>query len=75
MDKYQRATLEEAEAWARNIGKRLKSELPKGWGFTLLLVSYGENGVMTYLSSCNRQDMIKGLKEITYKLENNEPNI
>lgn len=67
-----RATLEEAENAARGIGKVLKHIMPTGWGFTLILTSYGEGGLLTYLSSCRREDMIKCLFELGFKLEGKE---
>jgi len=70
-----RATLEEAENEARKLGRLIKADMPEGWGFVLMLVSHGENGVFTYLSDCQRQDIIKFLREIAYKLEANEKEI
>lgn len=49
--------------------------MPKGWGFVLLLASHGEGGVTTYLSDCRREDIIKFLREMAYKLETNEKEI
>jgi len=65
----ERATLLRAEEEARRIGRALKAAMPPGWGFTLLLLSYGEDGFATYLSSCDRADMIAALKELVKKLE------
>lgn len=66
-----RATLEQAENKARRIGEALRDamkDLP-GWGFTVILTSFGDNGLTTYLSSCNRQDMIKAMREMADHLE------
>lgn len=57
----------EAEEALRNIGRRIKEEMPKGYGFTLLIYSYGENGNMFYLSSAERGDMIKAMQEFIAK--------
>ena len=70
-----REPLEKAEIKAREIGKIIKSQMPDGFGFTLVLYSYGENGVMTYLSSGQREDCIKMLRECADKIENNEKEI
>lgn len=70
-----REPLEKAELEARNIGRILKANMPKGWGFVLLLVSHGEKGVTTYLSDCCREDIIKFFKEMIYKFESNEGEI
>ncbi len=68
-----RATLEEAENQAREIGRTLKGIMPKGWGFTLILSSYGDNGFSTYISSYNREDMILSLHEMVTKLATGAP--
>lgn len=70
-----RATLEEAENEARKLARFIKSSMPIGWGFVLVLFSHGENGVFTYLSDSNRSDIIKFLREMAHKLENNEREI
>lgn len=75
MSDLRRATLEEAERKCRDIARRIKAEMPPGWGFTVILNSFGENGLMTYLSSCAREDMIKALREMADKLERREPYI
>jgi hypothetical protein len=60
---------EEIEAklkeWGNRIGQSLKSDMPRGWGFTLLMYSYGTNpkGGMFYISSAEREDMIKAMEE------------
>lgn len=70
-----RQPLEKAEIHARDIGRILKASMPEGWGFVLLLVSKGSVGVMTYLSDCRREDIIKFLKEMVVKFEANEKEI
>jgi hypothetical protein len=47
----------------RSIGKYIGDDLPTDWGFALFLFSYGENGNMFYISSAQRSDIIKTLKE------------
>lgn len=61
----------EIKALLHNIAIRLKSEMPPGWGFTLFLFSYGEGGALFYLSSAERTDMIKVVKEFIKKEEAN----
>jgi hypothetical protein len=61
-------SLEELERQAREIGRVLKRVLDgtfgaRAVGFALLLFDYGEGGHMTYVSSADRQDMIKALEE------------
>ena len=65
-----RATLEEAERQMQSIARVVGNMVPQGWGFTVLCFSFGENGFMNYVSNANRQDMIKSLREMVEKLEN-----
>lgn len=58
-----RATLEEAERVAVALGRRLKEQMPKGWGFILWLESFGPDGFATYLSTIKREDAIRSLQE------------
>lgn len=43
--------------------KRIDSALPPGWGFALLLFTFGEGGTMTWISNAEREDMLKSLQE------------
>jgi len=70
-----RDPLEKAEITARDLGRRIKSAMPVGWGFTLVLYNYGGNGAITYLSSGQREDCIKMLEELLTKIKTNEGNI
>lgn len=45
------------------LGGLIRQALPPGWGFSLFLVSFGQDGSMFYLSSANRDDMIRTLRE------------
>jgi hypothetical protein len=62
-------TREEREARAalerrvHEIGRTIASQLPPGVGFTLLLFTYGNNGALAYLSSADRADVTKVMKE------------
>lgn len=68
-----RDTLEQAESECREIGKLLGGIMPKGWGFTLILSSLNDSpGFCTYISNCNRQDIIKMLRETADRLEEGE---
>lgn len=45
--------------------------LPEGWGFTLFLFDFNtDKGSIFYMSSADRKDMIKALKEFIEKEEN-----
>jgi len=61
--------LERAEESAKEIGRLLKAMCPKDWGFVLILMSHGDDGRATYLSSLRRKDMIKALREMATHLE------
>lgn len=57
----------EAEDSMRKIGEMLKPILPEGMGFTFLLFDYGKEGNMFYISSAQREDMIKAMQEFIEK--------
>lgn len=58
-----------AERAMRNIARRLKQTMPPGYGFTVLVFSYGEQGELFYMSSALRDDMIRTMKEFIAKQE------
>lgn len=62
---------EEVERKLKEIGNMLREIMPKGWGFTLLISSYGEGGSMFYMSSVERQDAVNMLREFIQKAEPN----
>lgn len=47
----------------RDHAARLESNMPPGWGFTILFFTYGEGGSMAYISSAQRADMLKAMYE------------
>jgi len=53
----------EIETLLQDLGRSLKRRMPLGWGFTLFLSNYGPGGAMFYISSVNREDMLKALVE------------
>lgn len=61
----------EVEQKLKEIGNILRSVMPEGWGFTLLISSYGEGGSMFYMSSVERQDAVNMLREFIQKSEPN----
>jgi hypothetical protein len=58
-----RAPLEEAERAARRLAALIKAEVPEGFGYICWLVSFGAEGVSTYLSTILRADAIRFLEE------------
>lgn len=63
---------EEAEAALRKIGDYINGMVPAGMGFSLLLFDFGDGGNMFYLSSAQREDMLKAMKEFISKQEPTE---
>lgn len=64
-----RASLEEAEAAARDLARIIKGRMPPGWGFILWLQSFGEGGYCTYVSSIDRETAIRSLGEWIARME------
>ena len=64
-----RATLPELEEHARFIARTLKQGMPPNAGFVIVLFDYWHGGNMTYLSTGNRQDTVKMLRELCTKIE------
>jgi hypothetical protein len=47
----------------QELGGRIGATLPEGWGFNLLLFTYGAGGSLFYISSAERQDVIAVMRE------------
>lgn len=62
---------EQAEKMLREIGQLLRSACPKGYGFNLLIFSFGEGGNMFYASNAQREDMIRAMQEFIQKHREN----
>ena len=60
----------EIEALLRKVGQAIKALMPKGWGFTVLIFDYKQNGSMFYMSSSERTSMIEAMKEFISKNSN-----
>lgn len=58
---------EQAETVLNDIGQRLKAMMPEGYGFNLLLFTFGEGGNMFYISNAQREDMIRAMQEFIAK--------
>ncbi len=58
----------EIKALLLDLGRKLKKDMPEGWGFTLMIFEYGSGPGFFYLSSAMREDMIKMLHEAIDKL-------
>ena len=62
---------EKAEAMLKEIGQMLRKACPKGYGFSLLIFSFGEGGNMFYTSNAQREDMIRAMQEFIQKHREN----
>jgi hypothetical protein len=47
----------------KGLGTKIGEALPDGWGFNLLIFTYGEGGSLFYISSAQRSDVINVMKE------------
>ena len=62
---------EKAEKMLREIGDILKAACPKGYGFSLLIFSFGEGGNMFYTSNAERESLIRAMQEFIQKFRAN----
>ncbi len=60
---------EDIEFKMREIGEIISGVLPAGWGFNLLVFSFGAGGSMFYISNAERQSMIDAMNEFIKKQE------
>lgn len=58
---------EKAEAMLKEIGDLLRHACPKGYGFSLLIFSFGEGGNMFYTSNAERESLIQAMQEFIQK--------
>ncbi len=56
------------------IAKKVKEELPDGFGFVVLAFKFNEKGEMIYVSNANREDVVKSMEEFIEKTENSYGN-
>jgi hypothetical protein len=57
------------EQYARSLAMILKPNMPEGVGFTLFLYGYFDDPRMAYISTADREDMIRLVKEWLAKQE------
>jgi hypothetical protein len=60
---YQTDQDAEVRPVAKDIGRIIAGQLPAGWGFTLLLFTFGPGGALSYISNADRSDMLLTMKE------------
>lgn len=61
----------EIQTLLRQIAEKIGEQMPDGWGFTLLMFSYGQAGNLFYISSAQRQDIMNTMREFIQKFEAN----
>jgi hypothetical protein len=61
---------ERAEKMLNEIGKMLREACPPGFGFSLLVFTFGP-GAMFYTSNAQREDMIRAMQEFITKFREN----
>jgi hypothetical protein len=59
----------EVERSAQEVAGSIGQAIPAGFGFALLIFSFGERGYLTHVSNCNREDLVKCLRETADVLE------
>ena len=61
---------EEIKRKLPDMAKYIVSQLPEGYGFSLLVFPFGEDGgqkELMYISNANRDDMVKAMNEFVMK--------
>ena len=62
---------EQIEQLLRDLGHFLKDAMPPGYGFSLLIFGFSPSQEMFYLSSAQREDMIRTRQEFIAKFREN----
>jgi hypothetical protein len=60
---YTTADAAEFRPLLQDLGGRIGSALPAGWGFTLLLFQFGEGGSLFYIANADRADVLATMRE------------
>ena len=58
----------------QNIAQNIDKELPEGFGFALLTFKFNaepDTSELMYVANADRQDIVKAMKELIEKTENN----
>lgn len=56
----------------QQMAEKVKAMLPSDYGFTILVFPLNKPGVANYISNAQRADMIKALREMADRLDNNQ---
>jgi len=60
---YTTPDADEMRPLLQDLGGRIGEALPGGWGFTLLLFTFGEGGSLFYISNAERADVLSTMHE------------
>ncbi len=60
---YTTADAEEMKPLMNDLGRHIGSLCPDGWGFNLLLFTFGAGGSLFYISNAERSDVLATMKE------------
>lgn len=60
-----------AEKMLKEIGQMLREACPPGFGFSLLVFSFGDGGSMFYTSNADRESMCRAMEEFIAKFRPN----
>jgi GGDEF domain-containing protein len=61
----------QAEEVLKKFGQVLRDVMPPGYGFSLLIFTFGPDGNLFYTSNANREDMIRIMQEFIAKFREN----
>jgi hypothetical protein len=61
--------MEDIQTVLGDLGRRISGKLPGGWGFNLLLFSFGEGGHLFYISNATSETMVEAMREFIRRQE------
>lgn len=53
----------------RDLARSIDNQIPPEYGFVLLVLPFGEQGVLQYVANCDRLDAIQTMREFIQKTE------
>lgn len=62
----------DSENKMRRLATFIANQLPKGYGFALLVFKFGKAGTTNYISNAEREDMVKALRECADRIESKD---
>lgn len=71
-DAWPRYPVESAERVMQDIARNVEERIPHGYGFVVLLTSFGENGFASWVGNIGRENLPKALREWADTVERGE---